>query len=95
MFDDKDNFIGVLFVLLCAAVAGVLIWEIMTGNRLTYGGPRWLLWVIGAVFFGGILYGAVQSLSSRRHGGGMTQWPDPASGRKPWWRRIFHRDENS
>jgi hypothetical protein len=92
MFDDKDNYIGVLFLLLCAAVAGVLIWEIMTGNRLTYGGPSWLLWVIGAVFFGGILYGMVQSFSNRRQGGGMTQWPDPAAGRRPWWKRLFHRD---
>lgn len=93
MFDDKNNLIGLLFVALCAAVAGVFIWEITTGNRLTYHGPRWVLWAVGAVFVGGILYGMLQGFTSRRQGAGRTQWPNPAAGRRPWWRRIFNRDE--
>jgi hypothetical protein len=93
MFDDKDNLVGLVFVAVCAVVAGVVVWEIATGNRITYHGPRWFLWVLGGIFAAGILYGVIQSFSGRRQGGGMTQWPNPAAGRRPWWKRIFHRDE--
>ena len=91
MFDDKENLVGVVFLGICAVVVGVFVWEIVTGNRLSYGGPRWLTWVLGGVFFGAIIYGMVQSFSQRRQGGGAEQWPNPAAGRKPWWRRIFGR----
>ena len=93
MFDDKENLIGIVFLAVCAVVAGVFIWEITTGNRLVFNGPRWILWIVGAVFIGGILYGVVQSFTNRRQGQGMTQWPNPAAGRRPWWRRILNRDE--
>ncbi len=91
MFDDKENLVGVVFLGICAVVVGVVVWEIVTGNRLSYGGPQWLMWVLGAVFFGAIIYGMVQSFGQRRQGGGREQWPNPSAGRKPWWRRIFGR----
>lgn len=82
MFDDRENLIGLLLLGLCAVAGGVLVWAIVTGGRLEYNGPDWLTWVLGIVFFGGILYGVSR---------GRGQWPHPLSGRRPWWR--FWRKE--
>lgn len=89
MFDDKENLVGALFVLLCGAVGGVLVWEIVTGNRFHYTGPTWLTWVLGILLFGGIVYGLV--LNAGRRSGGGPQWPDPNAGRKSWWDRLRGR----
>lgn len=86
MFDDRENLIGLLLLGLCAAVGGVLVWSIVTGNELEYTGPGWLVWVLGILFVGGIVYGMAQGVTGRRRSGGVPQWPDPASGRRPWWR---------
>jgi hypothetical protein len=85
MFNDRGNLIGLIFLLLCAVVGGVLVWSIVTGKRLEYNGPAWLTWVLGALFIGGIVYGMVQGGMGRVRSGGGPQWPNPASGRRPWW----------
>jgi hypothetical protein len=80
---------------LCAVVGGVLIWQIVTGERLSYNGPGWLVWVLFIVFIGGSLYGLVRGGVLGRRGGGP-QWPDPQTGRRSWWRRLFgRRDDGS
>jgi len=86
VFDDKENIIGVLLLSLCAVVAGVFIWSMVTGRELSYNGPQWLTWVLGIIFFAGIGYGMWQSLSGRFRSGGSPQWPDVGSGRRPWWK---------
>jgi hypothetical protein len=90
VFDDKENLIGVALLALCAVVGGVLVYSIVTGERFEYNGPRWLVWVLAVLFIGGILYGMLQGFSSRWRSGGSPQWPDPGSGRKPWW--MFWRN---
>jgi hypothetical protein len=47
--------------------------------------------VIGALFMGALLYGMWQSISGRFRSGGAAQWPDPGSGRRPWW-KFWDRD---
>ena len=37
------------------------------------------------IFFAAIGYGLWQSWSRRSASGGTPQWPDPSSGRRPWW----------
>ena len=91
MFDDKENLIGLLFLLVCGVVAGVVVWQIVTGERLRYDGPTWLIWVLSALFFGAIIYGLYQSFAGRRQSGGGPQWPNPASGRRSWWDRLRGR----
>ena len=86
MFDDGDSAIGLLLLGLCAVVAGVLIWQITTGNRLRYSGPGWLVWVLLILFIGASLYGLARGMGRR--------WPDPLTGRLPWWRRLFRRRDD-
>lgn len=86
MFDDRENIIGALLLTLCAAAGGIMIYSIVTGNELEYNGPRWLVWVLGIVFFGAVFGGLFMNLASRRRSGGTPQWPDPGSGRRPWWK---------
>jgi hypothetical protein len=92
MFDDKENLVGVLFLALCAVVGGVLIWEIVTGERLEYDGPGWLVWILLGLFIGGGLFGLFRGRIGRGFGTGP-QWPDPQTGRRPWWRRWFGGDD--
>ncbi|HEY8447376.1 MAG TPA: hypothetical protein VIL01_09725 [Thermomicrobiales bacterium] len=87
MFGDRDNLIGLLFLALCAVVAGALIWEIVTGNRFRYSGPTWLVWVLAIIVIGGSIYGLIR-------GGAGRSWPNPQAGRRPWWRRLFQRDSD-
>lgn len=86
MFNDRENIIGALLLALCAAAGGIMLYSIVTGNELTYSGPRWLVWALGAVFFGALLFGLIQNLAGRFRSGGAPQWPDPGSGRRPWWK---------
>lgn len=86
MFDDRENIIGALLLLLCAVAGGVMLYAILTGNELEYTGPGWLVWVLGALFIAGVLFGLIQNLAGRRRSGGAPQWPDPGSGRRPWWK---------
>jgi hypothetical protein len=88
MFDDGDNLIGLLLLGVCAVVAGVLVWEIVTGGELRYTGPDWLVWILAIVFVGGSLYGLSRGGGLGRMGGGR-RWPDPRTGQRSWWRRLF------
>jgi hypothetical protein len=91
MFDDKQNIIGFLLLGLCTVVGGVLVWEIMSGDRLHYDGPAWLGWVLLALFIGASMFGLSRGGTFRRRWSGR-RWPDPMTGQRsqrPWWRRLF------
>lgn len=79
---SRDNAIGIALLGLCTVVAGALVWQIITGERLRYNGPNWLITVIGILFFGVMLYGLVggirRMIQGRRQ---VRQWPDPRTGR--------------
>ena len=93
---NRDNLIGGVLLGLCGVVAVILIINIAAGTRPTYRGPGWVPAVLGVVFIGALLYGLVQAFRSRSGGGGGgTQWPNPMTGQRPWWRRIwpFNRDD--
>ena len=84
----RDNPIGVLILALCGVVAIVLIWQIATGERLTYDGPSWVIWVLGIIMLGGSLYAI---FGDRIRGESGDQWPSPTAGHKPLWRSIWDR----
>ena len=81
----KDNLIGLVLLALGGVAIAALVYQISTGNRLTYNGPAWLPPIIAVVFMGAVFYGLFQSLRSR----GREEWPHPGAGRKRWWDRWF------
>jgi hypothetical protein len=83
---DRENAVGLLLLAVCAVVGGVMLFSIATGTTLRYTGPDWLGWVLLFAFLGAIGYGLVRGgLGGGRFGGGR-RWPDPMTGRRPWWR---------
>lgn len=49
---NRDNAIGLLLLLICALVAGVLLYGIATGTRFHWTGPAWAGPVLFALFLG-------------------------------------------
>jgi hypothetical protein len=84
----RDNPIGVAILAICAFVGVVIVWQIATGERLTYNGPAWLIWILAAILIGGSLYALFQG----RIRGEDRQWPNPSSGRRSLWDRIRGRN---
>ena len=90
---DRENAVGFLLLAVCAAVGGVMLFAIATGTRLRYTGPGWLVWILLVLFVGGSLFGLFRGrLGGGRFGGGR-QWPDPMTGRRPWW-QFWRRDDD-
>jgi hypothetical protein len=51
-----ENTIGTILLTACGVVAAILIWQILTGNRLTWHGPGWLPPVIGIVSLAALIW---------------------------------------
>lgn len=86
----RDNLVGMLLLVLCGVVIAILLWSIVTGERISVSVPPVVGWIIGALFIGGLIYGFTQSGLFRRLRGGQggAQWPDPTTGRKSLWDRL-------
>ena len=54
---NRDNAIGLILLLMCAAVALVLLYSIATGTRFRFTGPSWLGTALVILFIGASLYG--------------------------------------
>jgi hypothetical protein len=80
-----DNFIGVVLVGLCLAVAAIMIWAMATDRELTYNGPAWLPWILGGIILVGSIWGILQG---RRGSGGSNQWPNPNAGQRSLLDRV-------
>lgn len=90
MFRNRDNLIGVLFLVLAGVVAAVLIRAIVTGERVTLDLPPAVSVILAVVFFALIIFGLSRSgMFGRFFGrGGGRQWPDPQTGSKSLWDRL-------
>lgn len=53
---DRDNAVGLILLLFCAIVAGVLLYGIATGTRFTWTGPAWAGPVLFFIFLGASLW---------------------------------------
>lgn len=91
---DRDNLVGIILLGLCAFVAFIGGYAIVTGNRLTYTGPTWILTVLSVFLIGAFIYMLVGAFRARRRSGGGQQWPNPTTGNRPWWRNIWPFNRN-
>ena len=86
----RDNLIGLLLLVFCGVVAVILLWSIVTGDQLSVNLPPAVGWILGILFFGGLIYGFTQGGLFRRLRGGQggQQWPSPQTGQKSLWDRL-------
>jgi len=54
---NRENAIGLILLVLCGAVALVLLFSIATGTRFRFEGPSWLGTALMILFIGGAIYG--------------------------------------
>ena len=87
----RNNPVGVVFLVLGGFMVVVMLWQIVTGERLRYTGPDWLAWLLLAVVLGGSIYALVQGKSRKQD----QQWPNPNAGRRSLWDRIRGKDAGS
>jgi hypothetical protein len=93
MLDNRDNLVGLVFLVVAGAIAAVLMRAIITGERVRLDLPPAVSLLLGVVFFALIIVGMTRSgMFGRFFGGrGGRQWPDPQTGGKSFWDRIRGR----
>lgn len=87
----RENLVGILLLGLMAVIGAVFVRAIITGERPTVDLPDWLIWPLGAVFIGGILFGMFRQFANRRSSGSGHAWPDPMAGEKTLTDRLPRR----
>jgi hypothetical protein len=88
---NRDNAVGIVFLALCAVVAGIMLYSIGTGNRIRLDVPPAVSGGLTILFIGLIIYGMTRNFRSRRQGGGGRAWPDPRTGNRSLWDRLRGR----
>ena len=53
---DRENAIGIVLLALCAVVAVVLVYAIVTGTRFRFTGPGWVTAALFILFIGASIY---------------------------------------
>jgi hypothetical protein len=86
----RNNPIGIVLVAACCVMIVALLWQIVTGDQLSYNGPNWIVWVLGTVMIGGSLYALFQGKFRKQD----QQWPNPGAGRRTLWDRIRGKNDN-
>ncbi len=87
---NRENAIGFLLLGVCTVVAGIMVYYIIVGGSPSFDLPPALSFLIGALFFGLLIFGFIRSpLFQRLRGGqGGQQWPNPGTGQKSLWDRV-------
>jgi hypothetical protein len=88
---NRENAFGLIFLGLCAVVAGVLLYAIVTGNQLRLDVPPAVGWGLTILVIGLIVFGMTRNVRGRRQRGGGRSWPDPQTGGRTLWDRIRGR----
>lgn len=94
---NRDNLIGVLFLVFMGVLALILVQAIVTGERPDIQISPTVGTILTVLFFAGIIYGLWQSGTVQRwfgrgdRRGGGPQWPDPNTGRRTLWDRLRGR----
>lgn len=91
----RENLVGILLLGLMTVIGAVMVRAIITGERPTVDLPAWVVWPLGAIFIGGILYGLFRQFADRRSSGGGHAWPDPLTGEKTLRDRLPGRKNDN
>ena len=93
MFRDRDNLVGLGFLIVMGALAAILIRAIVTGERITLDLSPAVSAILALVFFALIFVALRRSGVFGRFFGDRRgrQWPDPQTGGKSLWDRIRGR----
>lgn len=62
---DRENWVGMILVAVCAVLCGILLWSIATGATFTYNGPEWIPPVLTVLFIGGLILSFVRRVKTR------------------------------
>jgi hypothetical protein len=89
---QRENAVGLILLGVCAFMAGLLVYSIVTDTTFEYTGPGWLITVLTILFLGGIFFGLYRGFRGGP-GSGRGQWPDPRTGQRGW-RRWFGKDDS-
>jgi hypothetical protein len=54
---NRENAIGLVLLLFCAAVGGVLLYSIGTGTQFRFDGPSWIGTALAILFIGATAWG--------------------------------------
>jgi drug/metabolite transporter (DMT)-like permease len=76
---ERENLIGVALLVLCGAVAAVLLYSIGTGTRFRFEGPGWVGTALLLFFIGATIYLFIRTPGRR--------WP------WDWWRDRKRDDQ--
>lgn len=87
----RENMIGLLLLLFCGVSAAAMIRSIITGESPQFDLPPQLMWPLGILFVSLLLYGLTANFRDRRSGGDGPAWPDPRSGQRSLWERLWDR----
>jgi len=87
---NRENMVGFLLLGFCTVIAGIMVYFIIVGETPDVDLPPVLSFLMGALFFGLLIFGFIRSpLFQRLRGGqGGRQWPDPGTGSKSLWDRV-------
>ena len=76
---SKENWPGIVLLVLCVAVCGVMLYGLVAHVTWRYTGPEWLTWVLGALFLGGLVWGWTHA-PGRWVGGPRPPWRRDGNG---------------
>jgi hypothetical protein len=87
---NRENAVGIILLGACAVVAGIMIYAIVTGQRITFSAPAYVTVPLTIVFIGLVLFGLFRNMRGTGAGRGRA-WPNPQTGTRSLWDRIRGR----
>ena len=87
---SRENAVGIVLLGVSAVVAGVMIYAIVTGERIQLRAPAYVTVPLAILFIGLILFGLFRNVRGSGAGSGRS-WPNPQAGSRSLWDRLRGR----
>lgn len=88
---NRENAVGLILLGACAVVAGVMIYAIVTGERIRIDAPGYIAAPLTILFIGLVLFGLFRNVRGGSGAGSGRSWPHPQSGSRSLWDRLRGR----